>query len=246
MTETEVMRQLEAAGTAQNRKVYGRHGVKGPMFGVSYAVLGQLRKKIGTDQALAEQLWKTGNHDARTLATMIAEPAGMSAATLNAWVKEADNRGIAAAISNVAAEAPSGRARMERWTASRDEMVACAGWHTLASLARQDNGLPDDYFAGYLEAIEAKIHTGKHWAKHAMNNALISIGARNPTLRKKAVAAAKRIGKVEVNHGETGCKTPDAVAYIAKTAAHHKKKAGRRRQPPGTPVAASTHPTRKS
>jgi len=113
---------------------------------------------------------------------------------------------------------------MEKWTVSKDEMIACMGWHTLASIARQDNGLPDAYFAKNLDAIESKIHTGKNWVKYAMNNALISIGGRNPALEKKAIAAAKRIGGVEVDHGETGCKTPDAAAYIKKTAAHHRKK----------------------
>jgi hypothetical protein len=30
-------------------------------------------------------------------------------------------------------------------------------------------------------------------------------------------AAAKRIGRVEVDRGETGCKTPDAADYIKRT-----------------------------
>ena len=30
------------------------------------------------------------------------------------------------------------------------------------------------------------------------------------------VAVAKAIGKVEVDHGDTSCKTPDAVPYILK------------------------------
>jgi hypothetical protein len=49
-----------------------------------------------------------------------------------------------------------------------------------------------------------------------MNGALIGIGIAKPALRNKAIAAAKRIGKVEVDHGETNCKTPDAVTYIEK------------------------------
>ena len=36
--------------------------------------------------------------------------------------------------------------------------------------------------------------------------------------------AAKRIGKVEVDHGETGCKTQDAVTYIQKAKAHRARK----------------------
>ncbi len=62
-----------------------------------------------------------------------------------------------------------------------------------------------------------------------MNNALINIGVRNPALEKKADAAAKRMGTVEVDHGETSCKTPDAAAYIKKTLAHRRKKANKAR-----------------
>ncbi len=38
------------------------------------------------------------------------------------------------------------------------------------------------------------------------------------TNEAKAIEAAKRIGKVEVDHGETNCKTPDAAPYIEKAA----------------------------
>ena len=73
MTTDQALAALRKAGTAQNVKVYGRHGVKGDAFGVSYAELGRLHKTIGTDHGLARALWATGNHDARVLATMIAD-----------------------------------------------------------------------------------------------------------------------------------------------------------------------------
>ena len=47
--------------------------------------------------------------------------------------------------------------------------------------------------------------------------ALIAIGIRNGKLERNALAAAQKIGKVEVDHGETNCQTPDAAAYIRKT-----------------------------
>ncbi len=216
MTKTDVMKELRASGTAQNRKVYRQHGLRGEMFGVSYAALGKLRKRIKIDQPLADQLWATGNHDARALATMIADPSKIGVGKLNAWAKDVDNRGLAGAVSNVAAAAPSAKGRMEQWVVSKDEMIACTGWHTLASIARADNGLADAYFAKYVATIASKIHTSKNWVKYAMNNALINIGVRNPVLEKKAIAVAKRLGRVEVDHGETGCKTPDAVPYIER------------------------------
>jgi len=50
-----------------------------------------------------------------------------------------------------------------------------------------------------------------------MSSALIAIGGRSAALRKAALAAAKRIGVVEIDHGDTACKTPDASASIEKT-----------------------------
>jgi hypothetical protein len=43
-------------------------------------------------------------------------------------------------------------------------------------------------------------------------------------MQNKALAAAARIGKVEVDHGDTDCKTPDAAQYILKTRAHQSKR----------------------
>jgi hypothetical protein len=57
-----------------------------------------------------------------------------------------------------------------------------------------------------------------------MNNTLVAIGVRSPRLTKPALASAKRIGKVDIDHGETGCKTPDATEYIKKALAHRSKK----------------------
>ena len=158
MTKTEVIKELRANGSAQTRKIARRHGAKGDMFGVSYALLGKMKRKIKTDQRLAEQLWATGNYDARHLATMVVEPSKMTAATLESWASDLEDRHLAGALSNVVAEAPAAKKLMEKWTSARNEMLGCAGWHTLASLARQDNGLDDAYFEKYLAKIETRIH----------------------------------------------------------------------------------------
>ena len=70
------------------------------------------------------------------------------------------------------------------------------------------------FAAKVLATIEKLIHRSPNWARSAMNGALISIGVFKPALRKKSIEAAQRIGKVEVDHGETTCITPDAVPYV--------------------------------
>src|SRR5579863_8795596 len=91
MDLAETMKLLEAAGSEQTRKTYRRHGVSGPQFGVSYATIKPLAKKIKTDHTLAAQLWDTGNHDARILATMIADPKAATAKQIDQWAKALDN-----------------------------------------------------------------------------------------------------------------------------------------------------------
>jgi 3-methyladenine DNA glycosylase AlkD len=194
------------------------------MYGVSYTNLGRLRKKIKTDHALALKLWATANHDARILATMIAEPDEAESKMLDAWATDLDNYVLADALAGFAGRTKHRKKKMERWTRSKKEWIGRAGWHLLAKLAGGDKELPDAYLEEYLDTIEKSIHTRKNHVRDAMNTALIAIGMRNSSLEKKALAAAGRIGKVDVDHGETSCKTPDAASYLLKAKARKKKK----------------------
>lgn len=224
MTEAEVMAELRSLGTEQTRKTWTRHGVKGEMFGVRYADLYRIQKKIKVDQELAEKLWKTRNHDARVLATLIGDPSSIKSTTLSEWVKQADNYVIAGGVATFAFKVPGVMKHVPKWMSARSEMVAMTGWTVLAGLTREKTDLTDADWENYLEEIEAKIHTSPNRVRYAMNNALIAIGLINPHLQELALAAAGRIGKVEVDHGDTDCKTPDAAEYIRKAAARKKAK----------------------
>ena len=73
-----------------------------------------------------------------------------------------------------------------------------------------------------------------------MNQALIAIGGSMPQLTELALAAAHAIGRVEVDHGQTGCVTPPAAAYIEKMLA--RAKAAKPAAKPAKPRAASRRP----
>ncbi len=215
---------LESMGTAQNRKVFARHGAGGNTFGVSFADLGRLQKQIKTDQALAAALWKTGNSDARSLATEIADPAAMRSQEMDAWVRQIDYYCHADQFARLVSRSPLAESKMKAWTRSKEEFVGQVGWDLLGILAMSGADLPDSYFEKHLETIEKNIHRAKNRVRHAMNGALIGIGMRGAKLEKLALAAAGRIGKVTVDHGATNCKTPDAAAYIKKAKEYRKRK----------------------
>jgi 3-methyladenine DNA glycosylase AlkD len=231
MTAEEVLTELENLGTAQNRKIYARHGVPPQnLYGVSYGNLEKLRKRLKIDQSLAVDLWKSGIHDARILACKIADAGAISGKTLDAWCRDLHSCVEAGELAALVARTRHAEARRAKWTASKDERVGTAGWHLVCLAANDPAGpWPDSVFEAYLAWIEGAIHQAKNQVRETMNTAVMAIGLRNPTLRKKAIAAARRIGPVEVDHGETSCRTPDAEAYILKALATRAAMAARKK-----------------
>ena len=225
MKLAEAMRRLKTLGTEQTRKTYRRHGASDPLFGVRYADLYVLHKESGVDHALALALFETGNHDARILATLIADPEAFTTKQLDAWQKAAGDYVVNGAITTVAAKSSLAPRIAMRWRKVKAEYRSAAGWGIVASLSAPGTGADDEWLRPLLEEIRAGIATAPNRTRNAMNNALISIGGYREALRAEALAVAKAIGKVEVDHGDTGCKTPDAVPYIKKMAAHQSRKA---------------------
>jgi 3-methyladenine DNA glycosylase AlkD len=225
MTLKQILAALQKAGTAQNRKVYGRHGVHGDQYGVSFADLGKLKKRIGTDHELACGLWATGNHDARVLATMVADPAAMTSRDLDAWARDMDNYVVTDAYSTLVLKSGKGARKFEAWKNRRSEFVAATAWNVLAGMAQHEGTvLEDAWLREQLDQITAEIHDRPNRVRHSMNQALICIGVRGGAMEKAARSAARKIGKVEVDHGQTSCRTPDAAAYLDKVLDHRAKK----------------------
>lgn len=212
----EVMRILEKAGSEQARKTYARHGAKGPMFGVRFGDLFTLMKRIGVDHELARALWATGNVDARNLAMKIADPQLMTPDELDRWTIENEMGICGLYVASLAAEGPHGRSKVRAWTNSKDVRLRAMCWTLVSRLSDLDESYSDEDLARAVSRIETSIHAAPNAERAEMNRALISIGGRSPALRKTVSAAAKRIGKVEVDHGDTACATPDAVASIDK------------------------------
>lgn len=220
MTLAEAMSALEQAGSEQTRKTYLRHGASEPLFGVSFATLKSLLKKIGVDHELALALWDTGNLDARNLAVKIADPAVMSYADLDRWARSGTMRGCGNYVAALACEGPHAMALASAWLASPIIPQADCGWMLVAALAMNDEQVSEAWLRERLAEIEQTIHSAPNAQREAMNHALIMIGCHSPELRSLASAAAKRIGKVTVDHGDTACKTADAASYIEKTWTH--------------------------
>ena len=221
MLLTEVLAQLEAAGSEQTRKTYARHGIRGECFGVSYAVLGQLRKKIKVDDSLALELWASGIHDARILACMVMDTNKITRERLDAMVDVIDNYALAGELGDLIARSPLLMDVHNIWRFDAGEWRSAIGWRMVSALASKGN-VSLDAGRAYLSEIEAGVASAPNRTRLAMNSALIALGGHNVCLYEDVVACSGRIGPIQVDHGDTGCKTPDPVVYMHKMRARQK------------------------
>lgn len=226
MSLPEVMTVLEKLGTEQTRKTWARHGAKGPMFGVLFGELFKLMKRIDVDHELARDLWVTGNVDARNLAMKIADPRVMTPDELDRWAIENPMRMCSLYVATLAAEGPHARTKVGEWLKSPNERLRALGWTLLGRLSDLDESFPEDQLVHGVRVIEESIHSAPNEVKYDMNRALITMGGRSSALRKAVLSAAKRIGEVTVDHGDTACKTPDVAETVAKMWARSEAKFG--------------------
>jgi 3-methyladenine DNA glycosylase AlkD len=220
MKTREVVATLKRLGKPKTATVYKRHGSGDDVYGVLTSDIAKLQKQIGVDHALALELWDTGNAEARILSLLIADPEELTRADAERFVA-GPIRFVGCYLSPLLARSPIGRPILRTWMRSKDASKREIGYGIFGVLLKDDpDSVSDVDAAKVLGTIEKEIHRSPNWVRYAMNGALIAIGVYKPALREAAIAAASRIGKVEVDHGETYCKTPDAVAYIRKASRH--------------------------
>lgn len=217
------LKKLRALGKEGTARIYARHGVQNPALGVSYGAMKGLVRSLGVDHELAQGLWDTGVHEARVVATKIADPKRLTRAQVGRWLKQSSDYVVADAVSGLAARAPEAPVWAARWIGSPGEWTSAAGWNVVSLLAMKGR-LELDAARDYLERISKGLEAAPNRTRYSMNGALISIGGSIPELTDDALVVARAIGPVEVDHGETGCQTPDATDYIPRMAAHRSRR----------------------
>jgi len=220
MTLDDVMNALAAKAHPATKKTLLRHGAPEPLFGVRIGDLKPLVQQLRGEQQLALDLYATGNSDAMYLAGLIADGAQMTRRQLDHWAREATWQMLAGStVPNVAAEHPQAVAMAGKWIDSPRELIAVAGWGTLAAVAAtvSDADLPIETLSELLDRCVGSLHRSPDRARYMMNNFVISVGTYVAPLAEAALAAARRIGPVDCDMGDTACRVPDAESSIVKS-----------------------------
>jgi len=195
----DVLASLEGLGTKRGRDGMARYGIVAPKaFGVSMADMNALAKRLGRDHDLAAALWKSGWYEARMLATLVDDPARVTAAQMDRWTDDFDNWAICdTACFKLFDRTPHAWGKVAEWAPRPEEFVRRTAFALLWSLALHDKTAADERFLGALPLVEDASVDGRNFVKKAVSMALRASARRSPAVRAACVALARRLAATD-------------------------------------------------
>lgn len=194
----QVITRLKRMANPRNVAGMARFGINTKRtLGISVNDLRVMAREIGKNHTLAQELWRSGIHEARILAALIDAPDRITNRQLDRWVKDFDSWDICDQVCGLFERTPLGRNKIQLWAKSDHEFVKRAAFAMIAGLAVHDKMASDRLFKQYLVLIRQGAKDERNFVKKAANWALRSIGKRNRALNRQAVAEARKIQKID-------------------------------------------------
>jgi 3-methyladenine DNA glycosylase AlkD len=190
-----VLRRLKSLANPEAVAGMARFGINPEnTYGISIPVLRKMAREIGRDHTLAQELWSSGVHEARILASMIDDPRLVTEEQMERWAAGFDSWDVCdQCCGNLFDKTEFAYRKAIEWAARDAEFVKRAGFALMAWLAFHDKRAPDEAFLEFLPVIKRESVDGRNFVKKAVNWALRHIGKRNANLNRAAVQAAKEI-----------------------------------------------------
>ncbi|MFC1916229.1 DNA alkylation repair protein [Chloroflexota bacterium] len=199
MDYNDIIQKIKSMRDPEAVKGMARFGINPEnTYGVSVPNLRKMAKEIGADHALAQQLWASGIHEARLIASMIDEPKMVTEAQLESWVKDFDSWDVCdQSCSNLFDKTKFAHQKAIEWSKREEEFVKRAGFTLMATLAVHDKKTADEEFLKFLPLIRDESTDNRNFVKKAVNWALRQIGKRNLNLNKIATKTAEEIKQID-------------------------------------------------
>jgi 3-methyladenine DNA glycosylase AlkD len=194
----EVIRLLKSRANPTNVAGMARYGINtSRALGISIFDLRKIAKKIGINHPLALQLWVSGLHEARLLASFIDDPDQVSEAQIETWARDFDSWDLCDQVCGLFEATPFAYGKVREWSVRPEEFVKRAAFAILPGLAVHDQNADDRLFESFFPIIAAQAHDDRNFVRKAVNWALRNIGKRSRSLNRSAVRWAQQIAGME-------------------------------------------------
>lgn len=191
----EIIAWLRATGSPRNIEGMRRFGICGAeLCGVPMPALRREAKRIGRNHPLAMELWASGLHEARILATLLADPQQLTDGELARLTGDFDSWDVVdQACGNLLWRVPAAVEQIDRLAADDREYVRRTAFALIATLAVKEKRYDDACFEKFLPLIVRYATDERNFVRKAVNWALRGIGKRNLRLRERALATAEAL-----------------------------------------------------
>lgn len=184
-------------------------------LGVPVGVMLKYAKSLGRNQDVADALWKIGIYEARMIASYLSEPERMTAAMMDAWMKDFDSWAICdTACWHAFEKSPHAWGRIPKWARERGEYQKRTSMALLATMALHIKTISDDDFVDMLPLVEHAANDERNFVHKAANWALRAIGLRSEQLRHDARELAAELAESEQSWARWVGK--DAIRKLSK------------------------------
>ena len=168
-------------------------------YGVSIPNLRKMAKEIGVDHALAQQLWASGIHEARILASVIDAPKMVTEEQIERWVNDFDSWDVCdQCCMNLFEKTEFAYQKAIEWSSNDKEFIKRAGFVLMARVAVSDKKADDRQFEPFFPLIKRQAGDSRNFVKKAINWALRQIGKRNLNLNRRAIQTAEEIQQIDL------------------------------------------------
>jgi 3-methyladenine DNA glycosylase AlkD len=198
MKKPEVIAKLQSLANPVNVAGMARYGIN-PIntLGISIYILREIAKEIGKDDALADELWASGIHEARILASYIADPGKTTEERMDRWAADFDSWDVCDQVCGLFEETPYAYRKAVTWSDRHEEFVKRAAFAIMAGLAVHDKKADNSQFERFFPIIIRESSDDRNFVRKAVNWALRNIGKRNRQLNERAIATAKEIQRID-------------------------------------------------
>jgi 3-methyladenine DNA glycosylase AlkD len=190
-----VMEELRAVADPSRLPGMARVGIQvDRALGVSIPHLRRIGRLHGPDHALALDLWKSGIHEARILASMTDDPEQVTREQMEAWALDFESWDLCdQVIGNLFGRAPFAADVARAWTKRPETFVKRAGFVLIAVRAVHDRSASDRTFVAWFPTIRRGAEDDRNYVRKAVSWALRQIGKRNLALNGAAIREAEML-----------------------------------------------------
>lgn len=192
--------RLEGLASPADAAGMARFGIGGAhVLGISVKTLRTIARETGRNHALAQELWASGIHEARILASIVDEPTRVDADQLERWVVDLDSWDLCdQCCTNLFVRTPFAQAQALAWSEREAEFIKRAGFVLMVQVAGKDRRAPAALLHAYLARAEREAGDERNFVKKAVSWAIREIGQRSPELNAAAVDVARRLQTSDV------------------------------------------------